>query len=86
MPRVAMRSFPTEISRLALAMFATSFALVLFELLLTRLFAVVLFAQLAHLALAPTLMPSSASLLVAQAGSTLQSPQPSLVLQVRSQS
>ncbi|MBN2715733.1 MAG: hypothetical protein JXX14_07745 [Deltaproteobacteria bacterium] len=40
----------------AAAMFLLSFALVLFELLLTRLFGVVLFAQFAHLALALALL------------------------------
>ena len=39
-----------------LTMFLVSFALVLFELLLTRLFGVVLFAQFAHLALALALL------------------------------
>jgi len=38
------------------AMFLISFSLILFELLLTRLFAVVLFAQFAHLALALALL------------------------------
>ena len=41
---------------LTLSMFLLSFGLVLFELLLTRLFGVVLFAQFAHLALALALL------------------------------
>jgi hypothetical protein len=41
-----------ELRALSVAMFLTSFSLILFELLLTRLFGVVLFAQFAHLALA----------------------------------
>ena len=51
----------TEISRsrlkaVAATMFFVSFALVLFELLLTRLFGVILFAQFAHLALGLALL------------------------------
>ncbi len=41
-----------DLRALSGAMFLTSFSLILFELLLTRLFGVVLFAQFAHLALA----------------------------------
>lgn len=54
------------------AMFLISFGLVLFELLLTRLFAVVLFAQLAHLALALALLGIGV-------GSVAQYMRPSLV-------
>lgn len=43
-------------TRLALAVFAASFSLLLYELLLVRLFAVVLFADFAHLALALALL------------------------------
>ena len=46
----------TSINATAAAMFLLSFAMVLFELLLTRLFGVVLFAQFAHLALALALL------------------------------
>ncbi|TNE83973.1 MAG: hypothetical protein EP330_30870 [Deltaproteobacteria bacterium] len=57
---------------LTAAMFAVSFSLVLFELLLTRLFAVVIFAQFAHLALALALLGISV-------GAVLQHVRPSLV-------
>lgn len=49
---------------LTASMFLFSFGLVLFELLLTRLFAVVLFASFAHLALALALLGISAGALV----------------------
>jgi len=45
-----------RLGALTLSMFLLSFGLVLFELLLTRLFGVVLFAQFAHLALALALL------------------------------
>jgi hypothetical protein len=46
----------TPIRTLAAALFLQSFALILYELLLTRLFAVTLFADFAHLALALALL------------------------------
>ncbi len=46
----------TPRTRLAVAVFAASFSLLLYELLLVRLFAVVLFADFAHLALALALL------------------------------
>ena len=47
---------PPRLGPISLAMFLLSFGLVLYELLLTRLFGVVLFAQFAHLALALALL------------------------------
>lgn len=62
----------TPVNATALAMFALSFSLVLFELLLTRIFGVVLFAQFAHLAL-------SLALLGISIGAVLQHMWPQLV-------
>jgi hypothetical protein len=62
----------SKVRALAAAMFLISFDLVLFELLLTRLFGVVLFAQFAHLALALALLGISA-------GAILQHLRPSLL-------
>ncbi len=47
---------PRSLAAVVLAVFVVSLSLVLYELLLTRLFAVVLFAQFAHLALALALL------------------------------
>ena len=57
---------------LAVSLAAVSFALVLMELLITRLFGVILFAQFAHLALALALMGIGV-------GAVLQHLRPSLV-------
>ncbi|MCO4744350.1 MAG: hypothetical protein KC912_06140 [Proteobacteria bacterium] len=66
------KSDASSLRALTVAMFAVSFSLVLFELLLTRLFAVVIFAQFAHLALALALLGISV-------GAVLQHVRPSLV-------
>ncbi len=63
---------PPKLRATAAAMFLASFGLILFELLLTRLFGVVLFAQFAHLALALALLGIGI-------GAVLQHLQPSLV-------
>jgi len=62
----------SAVNATALAMFALSFSLVLFELLLTRIFGIVLFAQFAHLAL-------SLALLGISIGAVLQHLWPQLV-------
>ena len=63
---------PPALRATAAALFLASFGLILFELLLTRLFGVVLFAQFAHLALALALLGIGI-------GAVLQHMAPSLV-------
>ena len=62
----------SDLRRVAAAIFLYSLALILFELLLTRIFAVVLFASFAHLALALALLGIGV-------GAVLQHLRPSLV-------